>query len=147
MDIDQTFSLASSAAGLSWLLLIILPRWRWLIALLRFGVILALSCLYAVLIFTSFFTVEGGGFGSLGQVQALFSNPSALLAGWVHYLAFDLMIGTWIAERADARGISRLMQAPILAATFMLGPVGYLLYAAMEMVPRSSSASSKGDAR
>ena len=98
--------------------------------------IFALSALYATLVFTSFFTVEGGGFGSLDQVAALFSSRPGLLAGWVHYLAFDLLVGVWIAERADARGMSRLMQAPILLGTFMFGPVGYLIYASMEAVPR-----------
>lgn len=142
MDVDQTFSLASSAAAASWLALILLPRWRWIIAVLRFGVILALSVLYATLIFTSFFSVEGGGYGSLDQVAALFSNRTGLLAGWVHYLAFDLLIGVWIAERADARGVSRIIQAPILLATFMFGPIGYLIHASMEALPQRRKAAS-----
>jgi hypothetical protein len=54
-----------------------------------------------------------------------------LLAGWVHYLAFDLFIGGWIAVEADKVGLNRLFQAPILVATFMFGPVGLALFLAM----------------
>jgi hypothetical protein len=55
-------------------------------------------------------------------------SDAGLLAGWVHYLAFDLFIGTWIAVEADRRGIHRLLQAPILVATFLFGPLGLLFY-------------------
>jgi hypothetical protein len=85
---------------------------------------------YAILIAVFFFCVEDGGFFSLPAVQALFRVPEVAWAGWLHYLAFDLFVGTWIAERLDALGVSRLAQAPILAATFMFGPFGYLLYLA-----------------
>ena len=50
------------------------------------------------------------------------------LAGWVHYLAFDLFVGLWIAARADAMRLSLVVQAPILTATFMFGPLGLLLF-------------------
>ena len=51
-----------------------------------------------------------------------------LLAGWVHYLAFDLFIGGWIAVEADKIGLNRIVQAPILLATFMLGPIGLAIF-------------------
>jgi hypothetical protein len=37
----------------------------------------------------------------LSAVAMLFSNPWLLLAGWTHYLAFDLFIGSW--KLRDAR--------------------------------------------
>ena len=82
---------------------------------------------YSLLIGLYFFQAEGG-FDNLANVQLLFTNPMATLAGWVHYLAFDLFIGCWIARKADELHISRLIQAPILLATFMFGPFGYLLF-------------------
>ncbi len=48
--------------------------------------------------------------------------------GWVHYLAFDLFVGLWIARDADAKGFSRILQAPILAATFLAGPLGLFVW-------------------
>ena len=88
----------------------------------------ALSLTYATLIFVYFFRIEGGGFGSIQEVRALFLNDGGLVAGWVHYLAFDLFIGTWIAVEADKRGWNRLLQVPMLIGTFMFGPIGLLLY-------------------
>jgi ABA4-like protein len=37
------------------------------------------------------------------SVSALFENPWALLAGWTHYLAFDLFIGGWEIRDAQRR--------------------------------------------
>ena len=69
-----------------------------------------------------------GGFSSLAGVAQLFENRWLLLAGWVHYLAFDLFIGAWETRDAMARGLSRLWLAPCLLMTFMLGPIGLLMY-------------------
>ncbi len=129
---DQWFGYAGQTAMLGWVILIFLPRrWFALTAIPRFIIPFGLSLLYAGLAMTHFFTVEGGGYGSLEEVAALLSTPEMLLAGWVHYLAFDLFIGGWIAIEADKVGINRLIQAPILVATFMLGPVGLATFLAM----------------
>ena len=128
MSAETVFSITSSSAMVGWLLLVLAPRWGALIAFIRFGLIGALSLTYAVLVFVYFFRVEGGGFGSIAEVRALFTSDPVLVAGWVHYLAFDLFIGTWIAVEADKRGWNRLLQAPILVATFMFGPLGLLLF-------------------
>lgn len=128
MSPDTVFSIASSTAMAGWMLLILAPRWDVLIAFIRLGLIGALSLTYAVLVFVYFFLVEGGGFGSIAEVRALFMSDPVLVAGWVHYLAFDLFIGTWIAVEADKRGYNRLLQAPMLVATFMFGPLGLLLF-------------------
>ena len=131
MDFTQVFSAASTAAMLGWLVLILGPRWPIVLQFLRLGLIGALSLTYAVLIFVYFFRVEGGGFGSIAEVRALFMSDPVLVAGWVHYLAFDLFIGTWIAVEADRLGWNRVAQTPILIATFMFGPIGLLLFLIM----------------
>ena len=129
---DQLFGWAGQAAMLGWLILIFLPRrWPQLLFVPRFVIPFGLSLLYAGLAFAHFFTVEGGGFNSLPQVKTLLSNDWMLLAGWIHYLAFDLFIGGWIAVEADRIGLSRILQAPILVATFMFGPAGLALYLAI----------------
>lgn len=128
MHFEMLFSVASTAAIAGWLALLLLPRWRAVIGLIRFGLIGALSLTYALLIFVYFFRVEGGGFGSIVEVRALFMSDPVLVAGWIHYLAFDLFVGTWIAVEADRRGYHRLLQVPILAATFLFGPIGLLLF-------------------
>ncbi len=117
---------------LGWLILIFLPRhWGWLVAIPRYVVPFGLSLLYAGLAMTRFFQIEGGGYGSLDQVAVFLGDREMLLAGWVHYLAFDLFIGGWIAVQCDKLGINRLLQAPILMLTFMFGPVGLALFMVM----------------
>ena len=69
-----------------------------------------------------------GGFGSITEVQALFSSPGGLTIGWIHYLAFDLFVGIWIARDADAKNFSRFLQFPVLVLTFLAGPLGLLLW-------------------
>jgi hypothetical protein len=128
---DQWFGYAGQLAMIGWLILILLPRrFKWLFFVPQYLIPMALGLLYGGLALTTYFTSDGG-YNSLGGVRALFENDYMLLAGWVHYLAFDLFIGAWIAKNADALGISRLLQAPILIATFMFGPVGLVLFFCM----------------
>ena len=67
-------------------------------------------------------------FGSLSGIASMFQNETAMLAGWVHYLAFDLMVGLYITHNAEKYGINRFVLIPCLFFTFMLGPIGLLLY-------------------
>jgi hypothetical protein len=75
-----------------------------------------------------------GGFGSLAEVRQLFERPGLLAAGWLHYLAFDLFVGTWIARDAAQRAVPHLAVLPCLALTFMFGPAGLLAYAATSFI-------------
>ena len=82
---------------------------------------------YAVLIIR-FFGSSDGGFGSLEGVAALFQSKHLLLAGWLHYLAFDLFIGSWEVRDSQRNKIHHLMVVPCLLLTFLFGPVGLLCY-------------------
>jgi len=128
MDTSQIFSLVSSLAAVQWLLLIILPKWRVTLWLISYPLVpIVLSVIYCIYI-TGFFSISGGGYESLQQVRTLFANDSLLLAGWVHYLAFDLLIGFAIIRSSQERTISHWLVIPCLVLTFMFGPVGFLLY-------------------
>jgi hypothetical protein len=89
-----------------------------------------LGVVYVVLIAVSL-PGSDGGFSSLAGVRALFADPRGLLAGWTHYLAFDLFIGGWEVRDAQQRGIRHLLVVPALALTFLFGPAGLLLYLAI----------------
>jgi hypothetical protein len=97
---------------------------------------LLLSVAYAGLIL-GYWAQGEGGFGSLDDVAALFQTRELLLAGWIHYLAFDLFIGAWIVRTARAADMPFLFVVPCLALTFLFGPVGFLLFAAMRMARTS----------
>ena len=75
-----------------------------------------------------------GGFGSLSDVRQLFSHDHLLLAGWIHYLAFDLFIGSWEVRDAQRLGIPHLWVVPCLLATFLFGPLGLLAYLGLRAV-------------
>jgi len=81
---------------------------------------------------------KGGGFGSLAQVAVLFGSPYALLAGWIHYLAFDLFTGAWEARDAARLGLSQWLVLPCLVLTFLVGPLGLALYLLLKLALRRS---------
>ena len=71
---------------------------------------------------------------------AAFANPWLLLAGWIHYLAFDLLTGVWEVRDAARRGVPHWLVVPCLALTFMLGPAGWLLYRAVRLTRAAPAA-------
>lgn len=128
MTPEPLFSFASTIVLPGWLLLVFVPRWKWtarFICALVIPVVLSLLYLYIILVH---WRGSEGGFGSLGQVSDLFQSPWLLLAGWVHYLAFDLFIGAWEVRDAQRERIHHLLVIPCLFLTFMFGPIGLLLY-------------------
>jgi hypothetical protein len=127
MTLEQIFKIANTFALVAWIALVFLPRGERVIALYRYGAIGLLVALYVTLLIAFSGNPSEVDFTTLGGIKALFAKDEAVLAGWVHYLALDLFAGVWLAERFDAKRISRFVQAPILAATFISGPFGLLL--------------------
>lgn len=128
MNSAYVFSLVSTIAAIQWLILIVLPKrkiTKWLITYAAIPIFFSL--LYAFYII-GFFDLPGAGFGSLIEVRTLFSDDNLLLAGWIHYLAFDLLIGFHILKSAQSKSISHFLVIPCLILTFMFGPCGYLIY-------------------
>jgi hypothetical protein len=128
MTPERLFSIANALAAVSWLLLLLLPRRRWVIDIVTGQVVPALFAVLYIGLVVTMFGRSDGGFSTLAGVATLFANPWMLLAGWMHYLAFDLLIGTWEVRDAQARGIPHLLVAPCLILTFLFGPAGWLLY-------------------
>lgn len=100
---------------------------------------LLLACAYTVLIAVFWWDAEGS-FDSLADVQKLFTSPWVALAGWVHYLAYDLFIGALMARRLMAAKRSRLVLIPILPAAFMFGPIGFVLAQSLLLTRKEVSA-------
>jgi hypothetical protein len=136
MSLDVLFLVLNAAVLPGWALLVFAPRWRWTTTGVS-GVLLPLlmAVSYLALLVTAP-RVEGGGFSTLEQVRTLFTHPHAVLVGWVHYLAFDLFIGSWEVRDAQRLGIPHLWVVPCLFFTLMFGPVGLLLYFTLRAVLR-----------
>lgn len=127
---DRLFGLANGIVFAGWMILVFAPRrHRLLNAVPKYAIPTLFGLVYAGITLSRFFG-SGGGYGSLAEVRALFSTDELLLAGWLHYLAFDLFVGCWIGGEADRMGLSRLIQVPVLLAAFIFPPVGLVLFLA-----------------
>lgn len=135
IDWNAWFSMVNLLALLAWVGLIALPRWPALLSgVLYLGV--GLLCLiYAaglIGLLSGLIPTGGNGgavdFTTIAGVRSIFASDAGVTIGWTHYLAFDLFVGLWIARDGDAKNISRFIQAPILLATFMAGPLGLGLW-------------------
>ncbi|EPG64899.1 PF14108 domain protein [Leptospira wolffii serovar Khorat str. Khorat-H2] len=132
--------IASCFALVGWLLLILIPCTKVTGLLVKSGLWSAILSLGYLIILSLNFGQEGG-FQSLAAVAQLFSNPWVLLAGWIHYLAFDLFLGVWEVKEADALGIRRWILVPCLLLTFLFGPVGYLIFQVIRIAKGGNRAS------
>jgi hypothetical protein len=127
MNHELIFSLAGLMAMAGWAALLLsplIPVWSDRIAGLFVPGILSAGYV-AILVG---FSAPGGGFGSFAEVSALFSHADALMAGWIHFLAFDLLIGAWICRQGRRDGLPFWSVAPCLPVTFLFGPAGFLLF-------------------
>jgi len=129
MSPDAVFQVANLLVMPQWLLMIVAPRWsvtQWLVRTLLIPALLAV--LYTYYIFLGGSKLDFQSFSTLAGVKALFSEGGAVLAGWIHYLAFDLTVGSWVLRNGQRRGVNHFLLIPCLFFCFMLGPLGLLLY-------------------
>ncbi|ANY84049.1 hypothetical protein BB934_37965 (plasmid) [Microvirga ossetica] len=129
--LDRVFSLAGLMAMAGWLALVLAPlRPRLAQAVATFVIPAVIGLAYAGLI-ARYWGEAPGGFGSLDEVDALFGHRGVLLAGWLHYLAFDLFVGAWEVREARRVGLPHWLILPPLALTFLFGPIGLLVFLAL----------------
>lgn len=135
MTPTTVFSIVNSMALPMWILMILLPRWKITKFLIAYKIVpLSFALVYAVYVVKALFINGIMDFSSISSVTALFSNETAVLTGWVHYLAFDLLVGMWMLEKNTEIGIPKGVMAICLLATFMLGPIGFLLFMGMKAI-------------
>ena len=128
MNQETIFSIVNGMALISWIILLIAP-FRPITKKIILGVSVTILCMaYAVLLFQTLRPTDFEKFGTLEGITSLQSLPGAALVGWIHYLAFDLMVGLFIANNAAKHGIKHAIIIIPLLSTFMMGPIGLLLY-------------------
>lgn len=127
-DPSTIFNFGNTFVLLGWILLVFVPYWKYAQPIIMAVIIVLLAILYSYLILKDIGNFNPDSFGSLENVKALFQNDSAVAAGWLHYLAFDLFVGAYIMREAKALNISRILATVCLPFTFMFGPMGYLLF-------------------
>lgn len=128
MTADDFYWYASVLIFIPWALLIVAPNWKFTEPI-AFGA--AIILLIASAIFTFQYLLggdEGGSFLSLEGFKNLFRNKEMLLTGWLNYLSFCLMVGTWQSHDARQLKIGHIFVVPSLLLTMLTGPAGLLLY-------------------
>jgi len=133
---QSVFGVASLISMVSFAILVALPRRPLALAVVLYLGVALLCLVYSVglISIVGGFADAGGAragsvdFTTIEGVRAIFATDGGATIGWVHYLALDLFAGLWIARDGDAKGVSRLVQAPILLVTFLAGPLGLLVW-------------------
>ena len=131
MTYETAFGLLNAGVLPAWAALLLAPRWRWTQTLAVTITVALVACAYVVIVGHALLSGEGAegvDFTTIEGVAAIFSHPSGVVAGWAHYLAFDLFVGAWVVRDARARGAPHLLAVPAILLCFVAGPAGYLLW-------------------
>jgi hypothetical protein len=142
MELETLFLLSNLLVMPFWLLMILLPGWRWTRRIMQSPLVIAPPALvYVALILPNLGDILPAVLNpSLDGLIAFLSVPQAAFAGWMHYLAFDLFVGRWAYLDSRERAISAWLMVPVLFFTLMLGPIGFLLYLALRAGYRQAPA-------
>jgi hypothetical protein len=124
----QAYMFINGSSAPVWLAMILAPDsslTRWLVQRATF-LFVGLGVTYDALLASGVLrSGEVVDFRDPDAVRGALSGPDLFLAGWTHYIAFDLFVGRWIWEDALAQG-RRARLALLL--TWMAGPAGLSLY-------------------
>ena len=127
LTVADIFTISNALVLPGWVLLVVLPLWKWTRIFAAYLIPGLLSLLYFVVMISDVGSVKGG-FSSIHDVGEMFRNEWLLLAGWVHYLAFDLFVGAWEVRDAQRLEVPYWYVVPCLGLTFLAGPIGLLAY-------------------
>lgn len=133
MNYDLLFNLINASVVPFWLMMMLLPQWRWTQRIIGSPLIaLPPALIYAFLVLPQLpellviFSAP-----TVASIAELLGTPAGTTVGWAHFLAFDLLIGRWIYLDSRERSIHPLLVFFPLVFVFMFGPVGFLLYLAL----------------
>ncbi|GIV34987.1 MAG: hypothetical protein KatS3mg031_2522 [Chitinophagales bacterium] len=128
MDYALVFKLVNLLILPGWVGLIFFPKSRYTQYLIySHAYPYFLGLFYAYLVLSNFGLLQNG-MSSLDGIRAAFASDAVLLAGWVHYLIFDLFVGAWQVTDARQHGLRHVKIVPALVFTLFLGPLGLLAY-------------------
>ena len=138
MDADAIFSFGNAFVLIGWILLLFIPGWKYTFTIITNGVIIVLATIYTILIGSGIGNFNPDSFSTLQNVKVLFQDDVAVAAGWLHYLAFDLLAGVYIVKSSQKLDIPRWLYTLPLPFTFMFGPFGFLLYFIIKTIKTKS---------
>ena len=65
---------------------------------------------------------------SLDELYTVFANESFLLIFWLHFLALNLFLGSWISRDGIKYNIGRSLIFVPLILVYFTGPIGFVVY-------------------
>lgn len=128
MNIDFLFQFSNIWVVPGWALLWFFPRRSWTQPIVLYGIVGLLSLLYSMLLIGNAVPFDPDAFSSLEGIKTLFGSDRLLMAGWIHYLAFDLVAGLFITKDCLKIGYPVWLRIPVQFFVFMMGPFGMLIY-------------------
>ena len=117
-----------------WLMLIIIPNARITKIFINSIVLpLILATAYVYVIYQTILLDEpmSGIFKlylNLDNLYTVFATESFLLVFWIHFLALNLFLGSWVSRDGIKYNMSRSLVAIPLILIYFTGPVGLVLY-------------------
>ena len=123
MTPEDVFQLANGTAPLAWLAMIAAPDNRWVKRTVLSGAWVAMLASMYFLVVATHFNFTAADFTTLEGVTALLSDPWAMTAGWIHYLAFDLLAGVITVAPALALALTGAAALPGVLALAGTKPV------------------------
>lgn len=127
---DLLFQLSNLLIMPFWLLMIVVPHWRWTKRIIgSIWVVVPVALLYALLIVPIMPSALADLMNpSLDGIAALIGTPQGATIAWFHFLAFDLFVGRWVYLDSRERGITTWLVSPALFFVLMFGPFGFIAY-------------------
>ena len=141
--IEQIFTYFTIETLYMWINLGVLPFWFVLIVfpqshLSRIFVTsifpyLILSGVYIFILYKSYLIGYDfdGNFSlylGLSELSRLFEDHLYIMVFWTHFIAINLFIGGWIVKDSQKFSINKVLMAVPLIVTYLIGPIGLLLY-------------------
>lgn len=148
MSADAFFQITNTLALVAWIPLVAFPGHGLVSRLLCAIVVPALLAAAYVAVIGSLLAAGGpppGDLMTIAGLQDLFADDWAFAAAWTHYLAFDMVVGAWIARDAVRLGIPWPLRSLALGLTFLAGPAGFLLHVVTRAALRRSLATDDGE--
>ena len=131
MAADAFFQATNTLAFLAWIALVLAPARREISGVLCGIVVPAVLAV-------AYLGVIGWKLATLGPpatdvttiagLRDVFSDDWVFAAAWTHYLAFDMVVGGWIARDAVRLGLPWPLRTLALLLTFLAGPIGFLVH-------------------